>query len=127
VVPRLQLSPNVDAPRQARDFVAEQGQGLPECAVDDARLLVSELVTNALRHGRPDITVQVELNPPLIEVSVHDEGTALPPADPPPALPTALSGRGLNLVDRIASCWGITRTESPRGKAVWFRLEPAPG
>ncbi len=123
-MPQLQLAQTMDAPRLARAFVAEHGKCLPECAVDDARLLVSELVTNALRHGRPDITVHVELNPPLIEVSVHDEGAALPPADPPPALPTALSGRGLNLVDRIASCWGITPTESPEGKAVWFRLDP---
>jgi anti-sigma regulatory factor (Ser/Thr protein kinase) len=126
-VVRLQLAQNVDAPRLARAFVTKQGQGLSQEAVDDARLLVSELVTNALRYGRPDITVAVELDPPLIEVSVHDEGAALPPANPPPVLPSAPTGRGLSLVDRVASSWGITPTEAPQGKAVWFRLDPTDG
>jgi anti-sigma regulatory factor (Ser/Thr protein kinase) len=119
----LRLAPDLMSVRLARDFVAEQGKWLPPDAVEDARLLVSELATNALRYGRPDITVQVELDPPLIAVSVHDEGATLPPAEPPTVLPTAPAGRGLNLVDRIASCWGITPTESPKGKAVW--LDPA--
>jgi anti-sigma regulatory factor (Ser/Thr protein kinase) len=124
-VARLHLASGITAPRLARDFIVEQGKELPQDAIEDARLLVSELVTNALRYGRPQITVQVELHPPLIKVSVHDEGPTLPPAEPPTALPTAPAGRGLNLVERIASCWGITPTESPRGKAVWFRLDPA--
>jgi anti-sigma regulatory factor (Ser/Thr protein kinase) len=126
-VARLQLGQHAAAVRLARDFVAEQGKDLPQDAIEDARLLVSELVTNALRYGRPQITVEVELHPPLIKVSVHDEGSTLPPAEPPTALPTAPAGRGLNLVQRIASCWGISPTQSPRGKAVWFRLDPAEG
>ncbi len=121
----IQLEQNVRAPRLARDFVAEQGKELPQQSIDDARLLVSELVTNALRYGRPVITVQVVLGAPLIEVSVHDESTTLPPAEPPAVLETSLSGRGLHLVGRIASQWGITPTDSPMGKAVWFRLDPA--
>ena len=85
---------------------------------------MSELVSNAVRHGQPEITLKVSLDPPLIGVSVHDDGRsrADPAVERPgPAEPT---GRGLFLVDRVSSDWGVTPSDPPPGKTVWFRIDP---
>ena len=86
-------------------------------------LLVSELVSNAVQHGGPhgpDATVglQIEPRPDRIRVAVTDAGTGDPrlgngAIDHP-------SGRGLLLVDAMASRWGCDRL--PVGKTVWFEL-----
>jgi anti-sigma regulatory factor (Ser/Thr protein kinase) len=124
-VARLELAATSEAPRLAREFVTGQAGALPGEVVADAELLVSELVTNAVRHGRPVITVYVDLEPPFIAVSVQDEGRTLPPQNATLSAPTSVSGRGLFLVDQIASRWGITPTHAPPGQAVWFQINPA--
>jgi anti-sigma regulatory factor (Ser/Thr protein kinase) len=86
--------------------------------------LVSELVTNAIKHGRPAITLQVRLDAPGIDVAVRDEGPGTPVIDlegPPNDYP---SGRGLRLVSAIASAWGVHHTDNTPGKVVWFTLRP---
>ncbi|MGI8678713.1 MAG: ATP-binding protein [Jatrophihabitans sp.] len=124
---RIELASNPDSAGVARRFVAEHADSLPADLVEDAALLVSELVTNAVRYGRPAITLRVRLQPPLIGVEVHDEGEMLPAAVPDRVLPTARSGRGLVIVDQVSSAWGVTPTHAPPGKTVWFRLEPSDG
>jgi anti-sigma regulatory factor (Ser/Thr protein kinase) len=84
---------------------------------------VSELVTSALKHGQPDITLGVSLDPPLIGVSVQDEGEDMPPTAVRAPELTAASGRGLMIIDSIASRWGVVPRESGPGKTVWFRLD----
>jgi anti-sigma regulatory factor (Ser/Thr protein kinase) len=121
---RLELRSDVDAPTVARRFVGEIARDLPPDLAGDAELLVSELVSNAVRHGRPEITLRVSLDPPLIGVSVHDEGAALPSTAVERADLSEPSGRGLFLVDRMSSDWGITPSDPPPGKTVWFRLDP---
>lgn len=88
--------------------------------VDEAELLVSELVTNAVRHGAPPITMRVECDGSKgLRVSVTDNNPE--PAQVRHAGPLDESGRGLRLVDVISDAWGVEpRTDA--GKDVWFRL-----
>lgn len=120
---RLELSDEPDAPRAARRFVVEHAEFLPAELVEDAELLVSELVSNAVRYGRPAITLIISLEPPLIGVSVRDEGEMISSASPNSAPTSAVSGRGLVIVDRLSSSWGVTPADPPPGKSVWFRLD----
>ncbi|NHC16481.1 ATP-binding protein [Motilibacter sp. E257] len=94
-----------------------------ESTVADAQLAVSELVANAVIHARTPVTVRVEVMPPGARVSVHDESASLPV---PAALgATAMSGRGLVLVDAVTAQWGVEPDLAPgRGKTVWFEVDP---
>jgi anti-sigma regulatory factor (Ser/Thr protein kinase) len=91
-----------------------------------AALLVSELATNAVLHARTDFTVSVVLQDERLRVIVEDAHHSAPMVQSP-AISSA-SGRGLFLVDALATRWGVEPTE--RGKAVWFelgRVREAPG
>lgn len=88
--------------------------GLAEL-VDSVELLVSELVTNALRHGRQPISLRL-LRAGRLVCEVHDDGHLLPVLVS--AGPDEEGGRGIQLVSRIADRWGTSRTA--RGKVVWF-------
>jgi anti-sigma regulatory factor (Ser/Thr protein kinase) len=121
---RLELRSDVDAPALARKFVSEIARDLPSGLAGDAELLVSELVSNAVQHGRPEITLRVSLDPPLIGVSVHDDGAGVPDTHVERPDPTEPSGRGLYLVDRVSSDWGVILSDPPPGKTVWFRIDP---
>jgi anti-sigma regulatory factor (Ser/Thr protein kinase) len=90
--------------------------GLDEL-VDTVELLVSELATNALRHGRGDIRVRLLRDSELV-CEVWDNGYAQPRQRR--ARDTDEGGRGLQLVSLLADRWGSRRT--PNGKAVWFEL-----
>jgi hypothetical protein len=91
---------------------------------DVAALLTSELVTNAIRHeaGRT-VTLVITLASDYFGVDVHDTSGALPVQVDGPT--DAETGRGLMLVDTLATDWGFYWT--PTGKAVYFTLalEPA--
>lgn len=119
----LNLSSDADAAGLARRFVNDHSDSLPTDLVEDAKLLVSELVTNAVRHGRPDISLRVSLVPPLIGVSVHDQGSVMPSTEIQPPDLAAGSGRGLMIVDRLSSRWGVIPSDPAPGKTVWFRLD----
>ena len=115
------LPPEPSSPRQARQFVTEYCRSARLTDIDAcfyARLLVSELVTNAVLHGRSEVRLQVSTLPGVLHVAVADEDSRQPSLQE--AGVDALGGRGLPLVDGLASSWGV----SPRdpGKAVWFQL-----
>jgi anti-sigma regulatory factor (Ser/Thr protein kinase) len=110
------------APRAARRFVAGYSRSLPGELADDAALLVSELVTNAVRHGGPELTVRVHVEPTALGVAVQDHGTAAPSPRTGPPDASSPTGRGLLLVDSVSSEWGVTPSDPPPGKTVWFRL-----
>ena len=84
-------------------------------------LLTSELVANALHHGPADgpITVRTAVVDGALEVTVCDQGQQAPVVRRPPA--TAEGGRGMMLVDMLATTWGTTPL-SDGGKAVWFTV-----
>jgi anti-sigma regulatory factor (Ser/Thr protein kinase) len=87
--------------------------------VDTALLLTSELVTNAVIHGHSDVQLQVCTNGGLLRVDVGDDNSRLPRRQP--ADPNALDGRGLAIVELLATRWGVD--EEPIGKTVWFELD----
>ncbi|MFC5647062.1 SpoIIE family protein phosphatase [Kitasatospora cinereorecta] len=91
-------------------------RGLDEL-VDTSELLVSELVTNALRHGRGEIRLRL-LRDRTMVCEVWDDGYAQPRQRR--AQETDEGGRGLQLVSLLAERWGSRRT--PKGKIVWFEL-----
>jgi anti-sigma regulatory factor (Ser/Thr protein kinase) len=135
------LPARFEAVRGARQFTREtlQKWGLEE-RFDDVSLIVSELVTNALRHALPDDTIGSQRPPdfdPAVRLHLMYWSTRLvcavrdPSQESPSACDTedfsAESGRGLFLVDSFSDSWGwhpLVGTLS--GKVVWalFRLRP---
>ena len=89
--------------------------------VDDALLLLSELVSNVLRHvaGRAPMRVELTLAGPVLRVAVLDRSTA-PPVQRDA---TASGGYGLQLIAALSETWG-SQTH-PNGKRVWFELSRA--
>lgn len=118
----VSLPRHVDAPAMARDYLSRYATYLPPDVLDDARLLVSELVGNAVRYGQDEITLRFRPHPPGIGVEVTDNGEAMPTLPDGRPDPTTPSGRGLLIVAALASRWGIAPIESGRGKTVWFDL-----
>ncbi|SNQ50277.1 Anti-sigma regulatory factor (Ser/Thr protein kinase) [Frankia canadensis] len=94
---------------------------LPEDVRGTAELLVSELVTNAVKYGEPPLWLFIEMRPGLIHASVSDTSTALPQRRT--AAPDAEGGRGLLVLDALAGSWGTVAAEG--GKYLWFDL-PVP-
>lgn len=93
---------------------------------DEAVLLASELITNAIQHTGPDTpttVLRIEYAGTWLRIEVHDGC----PRQPRPRIPDSLdeSGFGLVLVDALAAKWGVQRTAS--GKAVWAELDARPG
>jgi anti-sigma regulatory factor (Ser/Thr protein kinase) len=122
VAERVSLPAEPLSVRRARRFVSEQviAMGFGELRAS-AELLTSEIVTNALVHARTDIIVGVLDTGCRLRVEVAD-GLSVslpPPADPDPE---ATRGRGLWLIDAIATDWGVEAVEA--GKLVWFELTP---
>lgn len=114
---------NTHAPSVARQFVEDHKDHLDETLLGEAKLLVSELVTNALRHGEPEIVLRLRLNRTSIGIEVADEGSLLPPSEPIAPPIDQPNGRGLLIVEALSKHWGITTDDSSGGKTVWFGLE----
>jgi anti-sigma regulatory factor (Ser/Thr protein kinase) len=120
---QIRLDATTTSPREARRFVADTlsrwgDHGLVEAAA----LLVSELVTNAVVHARSNVDVIVDRSTNravLLRVEVHD-GSAQRPVPGMFDL-EALSGRGLALIEAMATRWGVEAHST--GKHVWFELE----
>jgi hypothetical protein len=96
--------------------------------VDDATLIVSELVTNSLNALRDDPVLRGE--DLLLSIDRERESVSIGVWDPSPKLPTegprdlyAVSGRGLPIVAAIADEHGSYPVEEPKGKVVWVRLK----
>ena len=117
----IELPDTIQAPGLARRFVETHAASLPSDVLQDALLLVSELATNAVRHGAAPISVQLLSNGDgAVRVEVHDAGTGVPVPTTPEAADAG--GRGLLIVAALASRWGVTPSASGPGKATWFEL-----
>jgi anti-sigma regulatory factor (Ser/Thr protein kinase) len=116
----LRLEPTTSAAALARRLVdrACAEWGLPALR-DPARLVVTELVSNAVRHARTPLAVCVSRGDDAVDIHVGDRSPTVP-RPRAPVEPTVEGGRGLHVVAVISDAWGITRT--PTGKVVWARL-----
>ena len=86
--------------------------------VDDAALVVTELVTNAVIHGGSSLRLQLSHGAGAFRIEVVDDGEGTPEPQPPDT--DAEGGRGIMLVDAMASSWGVESV--PGGKMVWAEL-----
>jgi anti-sigma regulatory factor (Ser/Thr protein kinase) len=117
----IHLEPSGAAPSQARRVLRRVlVDVVPEDMSHTAELLVSELVTNAITHGSGIVTVAIDCSDHALSVTVSDDEPSKPELQPERLM--AMGGRGLRMIESLASSWGVTpRTDGP-GKDVWFRL-----
>ncbi|MFL5893498.1 MAG: ATP-binding protein [Thermoleophilaceae bacterium] len=120
----LELRPGPQAAGEGRHALDRLRGAVAERGLDTLRLLVTELVSNSVRHGSREewIQLDVDIYANAVRVEVHDagpgfrqEGTPQPHADRP-------GGWGLCLVDRLADRWGVARDDRTR---VWFEIDSA--
>ena len=124
------LSVRVDLPGDATAAREARGRARSLLAqwelahlVEPVTLIVSELVGNAVRHGRPPVSMTIALVPVGVKVGVHDEqpdafrpgASALPAQD-------AEGGRGMFLVDALSSSTGVEHVLGD-GKTIWSIIE----
>ena len=116
---RLQPGPEaIPAARKALDGLS----GLVERPVwEDLRLLVTEVVTNGVRHGseRGTVDMVVKLDDEKVKVEVSDAGRGFSPPEAPMPRIDGTGGWGLQLVDRVATSWGVRVGQAT---CVWFEL-----
>ena len=103
---------------QARKFVMNQVAGAPDRVAEDISVMVSELVTNCVRHTVTDFSVSVDTSGREIRVEVTDHGGGVPVVRSPD--PSEPSGRGLRIVRELSDAFGITELSGSPGKTVWF-------
>ena len=103
---RGELAADTQVPTERSDFI------------DAASLLISELVTNAIVHARTAVELRLVTDEHMLRVEVTDGN----PTFPTPRRPIGLAGtgRGLRMMDDLASRWGVL--SSGAGKTVWFEL-----
>jgi serine phosphatase RsbU (regulator of sigma subunit)/anti-sigma regulatory factor (Ser/Thr protein kinase) len=120
-----ELPADPSAAGRARRFVADVlvEWSVDEDVVDTATLCVSELVTNAVIHSGTRSTVTVQADQEYVMVLVQDNGGRGAVRLPDDLDPESISGRGLSLVDALASAWSAEH--STDGTTVWFELPRA--
>ena len=120
---QVALERDPDSAAEARRALADVADRLSPRRLEDARLLVSELVTNAIRHaglGEGDrITLTMETKERGLRVEVCDPGPGFEVAEPTPD-PARPSGWGLYLVRELSDRWGVEREGET---TVWFELD----
>lgn len=116
-----QMSSAVDA---RRALVAElRAFGVDPVVVDEAEIVISELVTNAVRHAKPladgKIRVSWSVRGSVVEIDVTDGGGPTTPRPAPRSVWSA-GGRGLRIVGSLAHEWGVRENSS--GNTVWASM-----
>lgn len=113
----LLLASEPEAVHDAREWVRTALSGWPEPGIEIARLLVTEVVTNAVLHARTPIEVRVRpLGGTSVRIEVGDRLRASPLRKHYKA--DAATGRGLRLVESLATEWGVSARRD--GKVIWF-------
>ena len=119
----VDLAREPDSAAEARRALGELSDHLSPRRLEDARLLVSELVTNAIRHaglGDHDVIRLVVLTGDrALRIEVCDPGRGFEMAEPEPD-PARPSGWGLYLVRELSDRWGVERNDET---LVWFELD----
>jgi anti-sigma regulatory factor (Ser/Thr protein kinase) len=114
----------VQAPRSARTAVCAvlAGWGYRDDHwLETAAVVVSELVTNAVRHGGGCLELDIESHDGRVIIAVADGSSVVPRR----RAPDDVGGRGLALIEGMSRGWGVHDHEG--GKRVWVELDPCPG
>lgn len=116
---RTELPATASSVPAGRAFMGETlaAWGCPQ-HTDDARLLVSEILTNAVQHAQGPLVLHLRRTVTELAVEISDLSPHLP--QPRLAAQDEESGRGLILVDTLADSWGVRPDE--HGKTTWFTL-----
>lgn len=114
------LDASLDAVPRARELLAAALEQEPPAVREDAELVISELVANAVLHGRPPISVRVLPVSDGVRVEVEDCSRTMPVRLSPRL--DATTGRGLGLVSTVAARWGVDPGD--KCKVVWAEVTP---
>jgi anti-sigma regulatory factor (Ser/Thr protein kinase) len=109
---------DVNSVAAARAYVARAIGHCRQETIEVARLLTSELATNAVVHAQSSFEVAASESDGIVHVEVTDESTNWP--ETIAATPLDLHGRGLKLLKEFSAEWGVI--DAPPGKTVWFDL-----
>jgi anti-sigma regulatory factor (Ser/Thr protein kinase) len=122
----LELPRELDSAAAARHAVDGLAGTLPDEQLGDVRLLVSELVTNSLRHAemRPEdsIRLRVDIESAVVRVEVSDPGQGFK-LDGNAEDRDTVEGWGLYLVATLSDRWGVERGSADTVNQVWFELD----
>jgi two-component sensor histidine kinase len=112
----LRLPTDARAAMEARRLIDPAVHDLPPDRRADVLLLTTELVTNALRHGSPPITLTIDRQAASVRIEVEDAGAGRPARSPEPG---PAGGWGLLLVEEAADRWGVVDGSTN----VWFEVD----
>lgn len=115
------LTPHPASVAAARRFVRDvlMSRQVSRGVVDTVELLTSEVVTNAIVHGRSGPQLAVEVGEHVVRVAVRDLSPEIPIRRH--GRPDDIGGRGVVIVEELASAWGVDR-ERNGSKRVWFEV-----
>lgn len=120
---RLRVAAVPAAARETRHWAVDlvRAHGAKASAARTVELLVSEVVTNAVKYGAvaDAIAISLRCTDGSVTIRVSDDSTVRPVVRK--ARPSDLGGRGMELVERLADAWGVD-VDARRGKTVWFRV-----
>ena len=120
---RIRIGGDELAPRQARREVEALRPDLDRPVLDTTQLLVTELVTNSVRHAGADaVDLAVSVDPSRVRVEVTNPGAPFEPR-PREEAEEPNPGWGLFLVDELSDAWGVQA--DPDRQRVWFELRHA--
>jgi anti-sigma regulatory factor (Ser/Thr protein kinase) len=119
----LQMRPGPQAAGEGRHALDRLEGAVDERELNELRLLVTELLTNSVRHGGPEqewIMLDVEIYANAVRCVVTDRGPGFQPTPTPQPHLDRPGGWGLCLVDHLADRWGVERHQ---GTSVWFEVD----
>lgn len=119
-----ELPKSTDAPALARDAIRSLQPELPSDLLEDATLLVSELVTNGVKYGgEGELRLEIEAERDRLRAEIVDQGSGFAPQTRQDRrmVPSDEGGWGLHLVETLADDWGVHEGSTH----VWFELRRA--
>jgi anti-sigma regulatory factor (Ser/Thr protein kinase) len=123
----LELPATVESATSARRALDALRVDAREVVLFNLRLLVTELISNSVRHAQLSptdlIMLKVELHPSFVRVLVVDPGPGFRRPEIAKQPPTGTAGRGLYIVDALADRWGVEPTPEHDRCLAWFELE----